>query len=140
VIGRKAPVPQPTLPEDAARTSEALERLATVLARVSDDLHTLVHRAQHLRDELAEGSSLTHAMHAEERPLIISRMTELVDDLTGVALAVRRAEARQLRREGASQQQIAEIFGVTRQRVAALLAEPDPAARRPHRPGPRPPS
>ena len=132
-------MPQPTLPEDAERTSQALERLASVLTRVSDDLPTLARRARHLRDELADGSFLTDAMRAEERPLIISRMTELVDELIGAALAVRRAEARQLRREGASQQQIAEIFGVTRQRVAALLTEPDPAARRPHRPGPRPP-
>ena len=78
-------------------------------------------------------------MQAEARPLIITRMTELVDALTTAALAVRRAEARQLQREGASQQQIAEIFGVSRQRVAALLAGPGPdaEARRPHRPRPR---
>jgi hypothetical protein len=131
-------VPQPLPPADAVRTSEALERLATVLTRVGDDLRPLARRAEHLRDELADGSSLTDAMRAEPRPLLISRMTELIDELIGAALAVRRAEARQLRREGASQQQIAEIFGVTRQRVAALLAEPDARARRPHRPGPRP--
>jgi len=132
-------VTPPPLPEDALRTSETLERLATVLTRVSKDLQALAKRAEHLREELADGSALTDAMRAEARPLIISRMTQLVDELVGAALAVRRAEARQLRREGASQQQIAEIFGVTRQRVAALLAEPDPRARRPHRPGPRPP-
>jgi hypothetical protein len=132
-------VTPPPLPEDALRTSETLQRLATVLTRVSDDLQALAPRAHHLREELAGGSSLTDAMRAEARPLIISRMTQLVDELVGAALAVRRAEARQLRREGASQQQIAEIFGVSRQRVAALLAEPDPGARGPHRPGPRPP-
>jgi hypothetical protein len=132
-------VPQTPLPADAVRTSEALERLATVLTRVSDDFQELARRARHLRGGLADGSRLTDAMRAEERPLITSRMTELVDELVGAALAVRRAEARQLRREGRSQQEIAEIFGVTRQRVAALLAEPDPRARGPHRPGPRPP-
>jgi hypothetical protein len=132
-------VTQRPLPEDALRTSETLERLATVLTRVSDDLQALARRAQHLREELADGRPLTDAMRAEARPLIISRMTQLVDELVGAALAVRRAEAQQLRREGASQQQIADIFGVSRQRVAALLAEPDPRARGPHRPGPRPP-
>jgi hypothetical protein len=132
-------VAQSPLSEDALRTSETLERLAIVLTHVSGDLQALAHRAERLREELADGSPLTDVMGTEARPLIISRMTQLVDELVGAALAVRRAEARQLRREGASQQQIADLFGVTRQRVAALLAEPDPRARRPHRPGPRPP-
>jgi hypothetical protein len=138
-------VPQPgpastaSVDDDAKRTMEALDELASVLGTASADLRVLALRARALRAELADGDRLTEAMQAEPRPLIITRMTELVDALTTAALAVRRAEARQLQREGASQQQIAEIFGVTRQRVAALLAGPGPdaEARRPHRPRPR---
>jgi hypothetical protein len=117
----------------------ALEQLVAVLHRVSGELHGLATRAEHLRGELAKGGPLAPVMHGEERPLIITRMTELVDELTAAALAVRRAEAHQLQSEGASQQEVADLFGVTRQRVAALLAQPRPntEVRRPHRPRPR---
>lgn len=126
------------LAHEALLTMQALERLADVLARAGDDLESLAARALHLRGELADGRRLTPTMRAEVRPLVITRMTELVDELTTAALAVRRAEARQLRAEGATQQQVAEIFGVSRQRVAALLADPpDGDGRRPHRPRPR---
>ncbi len=133
------PALTPSVDDDAKRTMEALDELASVLGTASADLRALTLRARALRAELADGHRLTEAMQAEARPLIITRMTELVDALTTAALAVRRAEARQLQREGASQQQIAGTFGVTRQRVAALLSGPGPdaEARRPHRPRPR---
>jgi hypothetical protein len=138
-VPQSAPGSSPPGDDDGKRTMQALDELVSVLDTASADLRALALRARALRAELADGDRLTEAMQAEARPLIITRMTELVDALTTAALAVRRAEARQLQREGASQQQIAEIFGVTRQRVAALLAGPGPdaEARRPHRPRPR---
>jgi hypothetical protein len=121
----------------------ALDELAAVLVRTSRDFGQLAERARTLRNELAEGMDLTRAMAAETRPLIITRMTQLIDELTTAAQAVRRSEAEQLRREGLSQQAIADVFGVTRQRVAALLATAaegsEGSPRRPHRPRPREP-
>ena len=67
---------------------------------------------------------------AEERPLIISRMTELIDLMSDAAAEVRRAEAHQLRAEGLSHESIAQLFGVTRQRAAALLTVPTPTQSR----------
>src|SRR4051794_17967276 len=143
VIGRNhvsgSGVSAPSSGEAATRTLCALERLALVLARASGDLEALALRARHLREEIASGGPLAEIMRAEERPLLITRMTQIGDELTEAALAVRRAEAQQLRGEGASQQEIAAIFGVSRQRVGVLLAEPEGGVerRRPHRPGTR---
>ena len=65
---------------------------------------------------------------------VVAAMHELAACLTA---AVRRAEAAQLSAEGLTQGRIAKLFGVTRQRVSALLAPPPPpgarAAKRPRR-------
>jgi hypothetical protein len=130
-------------PERSAATMRALQELAAVLDRTSADFERLAERARTLGGELAEGMDLVRAMAAEPRPLIITRMTELIDELTGAARAVRRSGAEQLRTEGLSQQAIADVFGVTRQRVAALLAPPadgsEGGPRKAHRPRPRDP-
>jgi hypothetical protein len=122
----------------SATTIRALDDLADVLKLTSVRFDGLAHRAQLLRDVLADGMDLTRAMAAEERPLIITQMTRLIDELTVAARAVRRSEAQQLQQEGLSHQAIAEVFGVTRQRVGALLAEPvedaEGAPRKAHRP------
>ena len=60
-------------------------------------------------------------MAAEPRPLIITKLVEITDRLHEAGGEVRRAEAHQLREEGRTHDQIAELFGVTRQRVAQLL-------------------
>jgi DNA-binding transcriptional regulator YiaG len=130
-------------PSMSGRTIRALEELAAVLGRTGSSFERLAERARSLRNELAGGMDLTRAMAAEPRPLIITQMTQLIDELTTAARAVRRSEAEQLRAEGLSQQTIAEVFGVTRQRVAALLASPAEDGqgnrRRAHRPVPREP-
>ena len=128
-------------PEMSASTMRALDELAVVLGRTSVHFERLAKRARALRSELANGMDLTQAMAAEARPLIITQMTQLIDELTTAARAVRRREAEQLRQEGLSQQAIADFFGVTRQRVAALLAAPvedsEGLPRKAHRPSPR---
>ena len=63
-------------------------------------------------------------MAAEERPLIITKLVEITDRLHEAGGKVRRAEAEQLRAEGRTHQEIAELFGVTRQRVSQLLDSP----------------
>ena len=109
---------------EGQRTSAAMASLAACLREVRHDLAVLADRADHVGDAVADGRPLLTVVAGEPRPLIITRMTELLEQLAASAAEVRRAEAHQLRAEGLSHERIAALFGVTRQRVAALLAPP----------------
>lgn len=122
---------------ESARTIAAFDALVATLHSTRDELEALARRASHTRDHVAGGVLLSEFVAAEPRPLIITRMTELLDAMSDAAAEVRRAEAHQLRAEGLSHERIAKLFGVTRQRVAALLSPPPApharAAKRPQR-------
>lgn len=79
---------------------------------------------QHIRDELAAGESLAQIVADEPRPLIVELITENIDTLNDAGSAFRRAEAAALRDEGLTVERIAGLFGVSRQRVSALLQVP----------------
>ena len=114
---------------DESVAVKALRELADVLAATAPRLDELVHRARTLADQVESGTAWRDAVAEEERPLIVERLTEIIDMLAGYGSAFRRAEARVLNRQGLSQERIAALFGVTRQRVGALLAE-EPSRRR----------
>jgi hypothetical protein len=118
----------------AERTSAALGALVTALRRTSAELEQLIERAERLKAEVDGGTALGAAISGEERPLIITRLVQITDRLQDVGGEVRRAEAHQLRAEGHTQEAIAQAFGVTRQRAAALLRPPPPERRGPRRP------
>ena len=109
---------------EARRTVAAFDALADTLTHARTVIDELVVRVSAARDTVDSGAVLSELVAAEERPLIISRMTELIDLMSDAAAEVRRAEAHQLRAEGLSHESIAQLFGVTRQRAAALLAAP----------------
>ncbi|HET7312593.1 MAG TPA: hypothetical protein VFJ17_14850 [Mycobacteriales bacterium] len=101
------------------------------------EIDVLVDRAEQASRQIADGVVLSEFVATEPRPLIITLMTELLDAMSDAAAEVRRAEAHQLRAEGLSHERIAQLFGVTRQRAAALLTPPPApharAAKRPQR-------
>jgi hypothetical protein len=102
------------------RTLSALTALVAVLRDAGEDIEGLVRDAQGLAEKVA-AASLGDALAGEKRPLLVTRLTRLVDRLIEAGSEVRRAEAHQLREEGYTQERIAEVFGVTRQRAGALL-------------------
>jgi len=116
--------------DEVRRTSKALDVLAEALRRTADEMTVLAKRADLLRQTIDDGAPLAAAMASEERPLIISKLVEITDRLHATGGEVRRAEARQLQTEGHTHDQIAAVFGVTRQRASALL-KAEPAERRP---------
>lgn len=120
------------MPSPAERTAAALRELASGLRETSERLLLLAARADALAQHVASDVPLGDAMAREERPLIITQVTEITDRLHDVGGAVRRAEAHQLRSEGYTQEGIAEVFGVSRQRAAALLKPP--SGNKPKRP------
>jgi DNA-directed RNA polymerase sigma subunit (sigma70/sigma32) len=87
-------------------------------------------RAQHMKRRIAElrqagetGRPIREIVPEEETPLIVQLLTDSVQALHDYGAEVRRTEARVLRREGLTMEQIADLFGVSRQRVSALLRE-----------------
>jgi len=122
---------------EQARTVAAFDVLVRTLHAARDEMDALADRAAATRDRVATGVALSEFVATEPRPLIITRMTELLDALSDASAEVRRAEAHQLRAEGLSHERIAQLFGVTRQRAAALLSPPPApharAAKRPQR-------
>ena len=122
---------------ESTRTVAAFDALVRTLTETCREMQTLADRAAQTRDRIASGVVLSEFVEAEPRPLIITTMTDLLDSLSDAAAEVRRAEAHQLRAEGLSHERIAQLFGVSRQRVAALLSPPPApharAAKRPQR-------
>jgi len=85
-------------------------------------------RIAQIRHRRAGGASYAEIVSSKDTPLIVKLLTESSTALGTWGAEVRRAEARALYEEGLTMEQIAEHFGVTRQRVSALLRRPDEAA------------
>jgi DNA-directed RNA polymerase specialized sigma24 family protein len=98
---------------DLDRVLEAnLERLALIKRRIAE-----------IQRQHADGLSYTEIVEAAPPPLLVQLVTESKQTLDGLGARVRRAEALVLHEEGMTMEGIAERFGVTRQRVSALLRE-----------------
>lgn len=84
-------------------------------------------RIEMLRRQVENGASLEEVVANEPSPLIIELITENINALQEVGARLRWSEASMLRDEGMTAADIARLFGVSRQRVSALLNSP-PAA------------
>ena len=100
---------------------EALTELESTLADNLERTALIKKRIAQLRRLRSNGASYTEIVSIRDRPLIVQLLTESSTALDISGASVRRAEARALYREGLTMDQIAERFGVTRQRVSALL-------------------
>ena len=76
-----------------------------------------------IRRARAAGLRSSDAVTDEDGPLIVQLVTESSAALDRSGANVRRAEAEALYAEGMTMDQIAGRFGVTRQRVSALLGK-----------------
>jgi DNA-directed RNA polymerase sigma subunit (sigma70/sigma32) len=95
-----------------------VERIALIKRRIAE-----------IRQQHSDGLSYTEIVEAAQSPLLVQVITESRRTLDGCGARVRRAEALALHNEGMTMEEIAGRFGVTRQRVSALLREArrDPA-------------
>lgn len=109
------------LDDDAA--VEALTALVGQLDRTRAELGQAVERAHQLVELRNGGHSWLEIVQAEERPLIIERISQALDDLGVAGSRFRREEALALAREDVSITDISKMFGVSRQRVSALVQE-----------------
>lgn len=109
----------------AAETDEVLIALDELLAVLRDREHidAIVARAEQLRARRAAGDGYADTVDEESRPLIVEVLSVHIQALLTTSARFRRAEAAALHAEGLTMDRIAELFGVTRQRVSTLLKE-----------------
>jgi DNA-directed RNA polymerase sigma subunit (sigma70/sigma32) len=107
-----APDPVATSLDDLVRSIERIDALA----------RTAAERAERRRAQREEGRTYRDILADEERPLVVELVSEMTEALIDAGGRFRRAQARALYDEGATMDQIAELFGVSRQRVSTLLA------------------
>jgi hypothetical protein len=106
---------------------EALTALEDVLADHRTRASLIKKRIAQIRRLRSTGASYTEIVSSKDGPLIVQLLTESSTALDTCGANVRRAEAHALYAEGLTMEQIAERFGVTRQRVSALLRKvPNP--------------
>jgi DNA-directed RNA polymerase specialized sigma24 family protein len=100
---------------------EALTVLDEALADNQQRAKLIKRRIAQLRRLRANGASYADIVSSRDGPLLVQLLTESSAALDTSGANVRRAEARALYAEGLTMEQIAEHFGVSRQRVSALL-------------------
>ncbi|MGY1610196.1 MULTISPECIES: hypothetical protein [unclassified Geodermatophilus] len=129
------PQTTPAAPDDAVVDSTprdddallALEDLVREIDRCAAELQDARARAELLLAERRAGRAWLDIVTAESRPLVVERISTVLSGLAGAGSAWRRAQARALQAERVSINRIAALYGVTRQRVSALLRDGDRA-------------
>lgn len=83
----------------------------------------LQRRARTLRRQLQAGNNLVELVEAEDTPRMVELISTNMATLETAGADFRAAEALALRAHGLTIEAIAELFGVTRQRISALLKQ-----------------
>jgi predicted transcriptional regulator len=78
-------------------------------------------RVEWMQNRLAEGGTPSELIQEEPLPLMVEMITMNIEALQSLGSRLRQAEARALRADGVTMEEIAQLFGVTRQRISALL-------------------
>ena len=114
-------MPEVSTVADAA--TKALEELVVAIDESVQELTTARARAEELLASRAVGRSWLEIVSAESRPLVVESISAVLATLARAGSAFRREQAHALQGEQVSINRIAALFGVTRQRISALLRE-----------------
>jgi hypothetical protein len=107
---------------------EALAALAELIDVLDSNIRRseqILERARYLRTLRVAGLGWGKVVEGEKRPLIVELLTSSIEELHEASARFRRAHAKALRSEGMTIEQIASLFGVSRQRISALLSSPE---------------
>ena len=102
---------------------KAIADLDRALEESVDMVELMRERIRDLQRANAEGRALREIVPEEQTPLLVQLLTESTNLLHAYGNRVRRTEARALHGEGMTMDEIAKLFGVTRQRISALLRD-----------------
>lgn len=108
-------------PEPVDPVLAALDELEAVLSESAERHRLALRRAGAIRRLRKRGLRYSEIVPMEERPLVVELLSHSLSDLSEAGSNFRRMEASALYSEGLTMAEIAELFGVTRQRIAALL-------------------
>lgn len=114
-------------PDPAA---QALEHLVTELDACIAELQRARTRSQSLLEKRRSGRPWLDIVTGEARPLVVESISTVLGSLATAGHAWRLEQASALQGEDVSINRIAALFGVTRQRISALLRERDVDGRR----------
>lgn len=112
-------------PDDAAL--RALDDLRAQLDKTIADLCSARERLDQIASWRQEGSSWGEIVSKEEQPLVVETIARALGDLGETGSRLRREEALALQREQLSITRIGQLFGVSRQRISAILRAQNPA-------------
>jgi hypothetical protein len=121
------------------RAERALQDLVAELDRCVAELALARTRAEVLLRERRAGRSWTDIVSGENRPLVVERISTVLGGLATAGHSWRREQAAALQGEQVSINRIAAMFGVTRQRISALLKEEGPRPTHPSQARAEPP-
>lgn len=99
----------------------ALDALLEVLDENIELAKRCRRRARHLRKERRQGRAYRDIVPAGGEPLIVRMIRENLARLGAAASQLQHAEAEALYAEGMTMEEIGQLFGVTHQRVSAML-------------------
>ncbi len=100
---------------------DALDALIDALNRIPGQIGFVATRAEVMRHERASGATYAEILNSARGPLVPEVLTTNLTSVLDASSRLRRAAATALYAEGLSMDKIAQLFGVSRQRVSALL-------------------
>jgi hypothetical protein len=112
--------------ENDTEALDALDEVVIALEATCAESKVAADEAKVMRDKSRAGTPLHESFNGCGDPTLIVRLSQLQQRLSEAGSRLRRAQARLLQHEGLSTERIAELFGVTRQRVSALLRPTEP--------------
>ena len=110
---------------DRQRLEKALVGIEKALGENVERSVEIQNRVQQFHRQLADGGSLHALISEEEPPRTVEMLTSNMTTLETVGSDFRVNLAHALREEGLTIEVIAGLFGVTRQRISALLRQRD---------------
>jgi hypothetical protein len=108
-------------PESPDGLTQALDDLASIAERASEEQQLLAARARAMSEQRRRGESCTAILGNEGHQPILALLGTNLARLTHTSSRFRLAVATSLAKEGHSTRQIASRLGVTHQRVSAML-------------------
>lgn len=99
----------------------ALDSLIKDLEENIDASRRAIDLADQIRALRRDGHSYTQILDETGRPLVVELITDNLERLQTSGSSVRHAHAAALHSEGMTMDQIAGLFGVSRQRISALI-------------------